>query len=77
MLLSDAFKTLQREFKGIYCTVTVEAAEHNDGTFKWSLYVGIGGGHIESAPTFQEALRQLRQYLNPKKVKSQDVEVKP
>lgn len=77
MWLSEAQKILQKKYKEKYCTVSIETDGREEGLFNWCLYVGdTGNGYSANAPTFKEAFEKMHQHFHPKKIKSQDVQIK-
>jgi len=79
MWLSNAHKILQKKYKKKHCVTRVSIADeiYKNDVITWELYVGdeCTGEWVE-APTFKEALKKMRLHFHPKKVKSQNVQIK-
>ncbi len=79
MWLHKAQKILQKKYTGMHCSVKVECSPTVDENIAivWALYVGNATtGHIVEAYTFKKALEKMWLKFHPKKVKSQDVEIR-
>ena len=79
MRLAQAVKQLEKVVgKNVYKHITVSIMKHSkepDVEIEWALQSGNTPG-VFSAPTFKEALKEIKTALRPKKKQGQDVEVK-